>query len=112
MKNLLTDLQNHLFEMMERLMEYDEEDLEAGKLEGKIKLHLAFNEEAKTAVANGALMVKCVDSLYGIPASDELPLIPKIEGETFLVDGKRKSLLPVPRNDGNGGFKRHRENPL
>jgi hypothetical protein len=64
MKNKLSDLQNHLFEMMERLMEYDEEDLEDEKLDRKLKIHMAFNEHAKIAVANGALMAKCVDLLY------------------------------------------------
>jgi hypothetical protein len=112
MKNMLTDLQNHLFEMMERLMEYEEEDLEGEKLEEKIKIHMAFNEHARTAVANGALMSKCVELLYGIPVSDEIPLIPKSGNETFIVDGKRKALIAVPRDDGNGGFKRHKENPL
>jgi hypothetical protein len=109
MKNKLSDLQNHLFEMMEAL---NDDELEGVKLEQVIKRSLAFNELAKTAVANGALMVKCVDTLYGLPVSDEVPLIPKIEGEAFIVDGKRKSLLSIPRDDGNGGFKRHRENPI
>jgi hypothetical protein len=57
-------------------------------------------------------MVKCVDTLYGLPVSDEVPLIPKMDSETFIVDGKRKSLLSIPSDDGNGGFKRHRENPI
>jgi hypothetical protein len=57
-------------------------------------------------------MAKCVDLLYGIPVSDEVPLIPKIEGETFIVDKQKKSLISVPRDDGSGGFKRHRENPV
>jgi hypothetical protein len=112
MKNKLSDLQNHLFEMMERLMEYDDGDLEDEKLNRKIKIHIAFNEYAKTAVANGALMAKCVDLLYGIPVSDEVPLIPKIEGETFIVDKKRKALLSVPRDDGNGGYKRGKQHPV
>jgi hypothetical protein len=108
-KNMLTDLQNHLFEMIEAL---NDDTLVGEKLNNVVKRSLTLNELAKTAVANGALMAKCVDTLYGIPASDELPLIPKIEGETYIVDGKRKALISVPRDDGNGGFKRHRENPL
>jgi hypothetical protein len=108
MKNKLSDLQNHLFEMMEEL---NNNDLEGEKLDQAIKRSLAFNELAKTAVSNGALMAKCVDLLYGIPVSDEVPLIPKNEGESYIVDKERKTLLSVPRNDGNGGFKRHRENP-
>jgi hypothetical protein len=112
MKNKLSDLQNHLFEMMERLMEYDEEDLEDGKLDKKLKIHMAFNEHAKTAVANGALMAKCVDLLYGIPVSDDVPLIPKANGDTFLVGGNKKSLTQIPRDDGNGGYKRGKQNPV
>jgi hypothetical protein len=112
MKNKLSDLQNHLFEMMERLMEYDEEDLESEKLDRKIKIHMAFNEYAKTAVANGALMVKCVDVLYGIPVSDDVPLIPKTNNDTFLVDSRKKSLTKIPRDDGNGGYKRGKQQPV
>ncbi|MDR3173377.1 MAG: hypothetical protein LBU19_03925, partial [Treponema sp.] len=108
MKNKLPDLQNHLFEMIEALNDCD---LEGEKLDAAIKRSMALNELARTAVANGALMAKCADLLYGIPVSDEVPLIPKAEGETFIVDKERKALLSVPRDGGNGGFKRHRENP-
>jgi hypothetical protein len=109
MKNKLTDLQNHLFEMIEAM---NDDSLSDEEMDRKIKRALVLNELAKTAVANGALMAKCVDILYGIPVSDEVPLIPKIDGETFLVDGKRKSLIAVPRDDGTGGFKRHKEQPI
>jgi hypothetical protein len=80
MKNKLSDLQNHLFEMIETLNDIN---LKGEKLDIEIKRALAVNELAKTAVANGALMAKCVDLLYGIPVSDEVPLIPKADGETF-----------------------------
>jgi hypothetical protein len=73
---------------------------------------LAINELSKTAVANGALMARCADLLYGIPVSDDVPLIPKAGGETFIVDGKRKSLVPVPRDDGVDGYKRNRRQPI
>jgi hypothetical protein len=86
----------------------NDDTLSDQELDKTIKRALALNEVAKTAVANGALMVKCVDVLYGIPVSDEVPLIPKVEGETFLMDGKRKALISVPRDDGTGGFKRNR----
>ena len=108
MKNKLTDLQNHLFEMIETL---NDTTLKGEALDQEIKRALAVNELAKTAVANGALMVKCVDVLYGIPVSDEVPLIPKVKGETYLVDNKKKQLTAVPRDDGNGGYKRNREHP-
>ena len=109
MRNKLTDLQNHLFEMIETL---NDVNLKDEKLDQEIKRVLAVNELAKTAVANGALMVKCVDALYGIPVSDEVPLIPKMKGETFLVDNKRKQLTAVPRDDGTGGYKRNKEHPV
>jgi uncharacterized phage protein (TIGR01671 family) len=83
--------------------------LKGEALEQTIKRSIAINELAKTAVANGALMVKCIDTLYGIPVSDEVPLIPKAAGETFLMDNKKKSLISVPRDDGTGDFKRHME---
>jgi hypothetical protein len=109
MKNKLSDLQNHLFEMIEAL---NDDSLSDEKMDKKIKRALALNELAKTAVANGALMAKCVDILYGIPVSDEVPLIPKIDGETFLVGSKRKSLISVPKDDGNGGYKRGKQSSV
>jgi hypothetical protein len=95
--------------MIETLKDFDLDDK---NLDKEIKRSLAVNEMARTAVANGALMSKCVELLYGIPVSDKVPLIPKSDSETFIVDGKRKALLSVPRDDGNGGFKRNRENPI
>jgi hypothetical protein len=108
MKNKLTDLQTHLFEQMEWILD---RDIKGEKLDEEIKRALAFNDLARTAVANGALMVKAIDSLYGIPVSDEVPLIPKADAETFLVDKKKQGLTAVPRDDGNGGFKRNKERP-
>jgi hypothetical protein len=103
MKNKLTDLQNHLFEMIETL---NNTELKGEELDQEIKRSLAVNELAKTAVANGALMVKCADMLYGIPVSDEVPLIPKAKVETFIMDNKKKSLIAVPRDDGTAGYVR------
>lgn len=95
MKNMLTDLQNHLFEMIEDL---NDVDLKGEELDQKIKKALAINELAKTAVANGALMVKAADLLYGLPVSDKLPLIPPSPAENpQLVSGNKKSLIPVPK---------------
>jgi hypothetical protein len=109
MKNKLSDLQNHIFEMIETL---NDVNLKGEKLETEIKRALALNELAKTAVTNGALMVKCVDVLYGIPVSDDIPLIPKANGDTFLVSGNKKSLTQIPRDDGNGGYKRGKQQPV
>ena len=109
MKNKLPNLQNHLFEMIEKL---NDDNLKGEALDEEIKRALAINDLARTAVSNGALMVKAIDALYGVPVSDEVPLIPKHEGETFLVDDKKKQMLPVPRDDGTGGFKRGRQQPI
>ena len=81
--------------MIEKIVD---DDLEGEKLEQEMKRAIAFNELARTAVANGALMAKCADTLYGLPVSDKLPLIPPspVE-EPMLIDGKRKSLLKIPR---------------
>jgi hypothetical protein len=108
MKNKLSDLQNHLFEMIETL---NDPELKGNDLKREIERSLAVNELAKTAVANGALMAKCADLLYGIPVSDDVPLIPKVENETFLVDKKKKSLIAVPRDDGTCGYKKNRQQP-
>jgi len=98
MKNLLTDLQNHLFEMIEKL---NDDELTGDGLDQEIKRSLAINELAKTAVTNGALMVKAADTLYGLPVSDDLPLIPASKtAETFLVNGRKDSLIPVPKTRG------------
>jgi len=94
MKNTLVDLQNHLFEMIEKL---NDDDLTGDKLDEEIKRSLAINELSKTAVTNGALMVKCADSLYGLPVADELPLIPQSPSETpAILSGDRKSLIAIP----------------
>ena len=95
MKNTLIDLQNHLFEMIEGL---NDSELVGEKLDEEIKRSLAINELAKTAVANGALMVKAADSLYGLPVSDALPLIPPSPVDNpKLVVGSKKKLVDFPR---------------
>ena len=73
MKNFLTDLQTHLFEQIEWLKD---RDIKGEELNEEIKRSLAINELAKTAVTNGALMAKCVDTVYGLPPDSNVPLIP------------------------------------
>ena len=90
MKNMLTDLQNHLFEMIETL---NDVDLKGEDLEQEIKKALAINELAKTAIANGALMVKAADTLYGLPVSDKLPLIPSSPSENPVLIKNKKDVL-------------------
>jgi len=95
MKNLLTDLQNHLFMMIEKL---NDDDLIGDALDEEIKRSLAINELAKTAVTNGALMVKAADCLYGLPVSDSLPLIPASPAEMpKILDKKRSAFIDIPK---------------
>jgi len=102
MKNKLPDLQNILFSMMEMLDDDQLDDLKKTsdeEFERKVKRALALNELARTAVQNGVLMVNAADKLYGLPVSDQLPLIPPSPAETpMLFDSKRKSLVPLPKD--------------
>ena len=94
-KNSLVDLQNHLFEMIEKL---NDDSLVGDDLEQEIKRSLTINELARTAVANGGLMVKAVDTVYGLPVSDQLPLIPFNEEEKGKYwDKVRKKNEESPR---------------
>jgi hypothetical protein len=93
MKNTLIDLQNHLFEMIETL---NDQELTGDDLDREIKRSLALNELAKTAVTNGALMIKAADTLYGLPVSDSLPLIPPSPAENpSILAGDRRSLISI-----------------
>ena len=92
MKNSLIDLQNYIFKMIETL---NNQGLKGENLKQEIERSMAINELAKTAVTNGALMVKAADTLYGLPVSDELPLIPQSPAENPLFLTKKKSLINV-----------------
>lgn len=95
MKNTLVDLQNHLFEMIETL---NNSELKGDNLEEEIKRSIAINELVRTAVTNGALMVKAADCLYGLPVYDSLPLIPASPSDQpKLLDGKRRRLIDIPK---------------
>ncbi|MDR0321617.1 MAG: hypothetical protein LBI28_08945 [Treponema sp.] len=97
MKNMLTDLRDHLFEEIEWLKD---RDLTGEALDEQIKRSLAVNELAKTAVTTGALIIKAADSLYGLPVSDELHLIPPSPSETpGILTGDRKNLLGIPKKE-------------
>ena len=102
MKNTLVDLQNHLFSLIEKL---DDDDLKGDDLDRTLKKSASLNELAKTAIKNGALMAKCADTLYGIPISNEVPLIPKVNEETYIAN-KKGGLIPVPRKDEGEGYKK------
>ena len=97
MTNMLTDLQNHLFEQIEWLKD---RDIKGDELDEEIKRSLAVNELAKTAVTNGALMAKCFDTLSGldnIPAPEDLPLVRVAKnGKPAIARGKQE-LINFPK---------------
>ena len=94
MKNNLVDLQNYLFTMIKTL---NNKELKGEDLKGEISRAIAITEIAKVAITNGALMVKAADTLYGLPVSDDLPLIPKspVDNPTFFKND-RKALIKNP----------------
>lgn len=73
MKNTLVDLNNHLFEQMERL---NDEDLSPEQLEIEIKRSKAMTAIATNIIDNGTLALnsqKYIDEAYGIRRSDQMP---------------------------------------
>ncbi len=55
MRNKLSDLNNHLFEQLERL---NDEDLQGNKLDEEIKRSNALTKVANTIVSNGNLVLQ------------------------------------------------------
>lgn len=98
MKNNLVDLQNYLFSTIEAL---NDKTLKGEDLKNEIGRAMAITEIAKAAITNGALMVKAADTLYGLPVSDDLPLIPKSPSDNpaFFKNDKRALIKnPMRRN--------------
>jgi len=97
MKNKLPDLQNHIFEMIEKL---NDDSLVGEDLNREIKRALAVNELARTAVQNGVLMVKAAEVLYGLPVSKDLPLIPPSPEENpVFFDKKKHKWVTIPSKE-------------
>ena len=73
MKNTLTDLNNYLFESIERL---NDDDLTDEQLEREIKRSEAVQKVAKTIIANGALALQAQKHFteYGIENNIEMAL--------------------------------------
>lgn len=85
MKNTLNDLNNYLFEAMERI--YDD-DLSAEELEKEIKRSTAASKVAELVIRNGELALKTMEHLneYGYgsrftDASDLAPVPPMLAGD-------------------------------
>lgn len=74
MKNTIGDLNNYLFESIERLMD---DELSNEDLEKEIKRTEAIQKVAKTIIDNGALALSAKRHFdeYGIQANIEIPLI-------------------------------------
>ena len=74
MKNKLTDLNNHLFEALERL---NDDDLTGEELDKEIKRSEAISKVAKNIIDNGALALQAQKHFdeYGTGRTVELPLL-------------------------------------
>lgn len=74
MKNTLTDLNNYLFEQLERLQD---DDLDDTGLEKEIQRSEAVQKVAKTIIDNGQLALQAKKHLdeYGAGDNVELPLL-------------------------------------
>lgn len=74
MKNTLTDLNNYLFEQLERLQD---DDLDDEGLEKEIQRSEAVQKVAKTIIDNGQLALQAKKHLdeYGAGDNVELPLL-------------------------------------
>ena len=100
MKNMLTDLRDKLFEQTDWILD---RDITGEAFKEEAQRQLIFNEHAKTIIAVNALMIKASDTLYGLPVSEELRIIPPGPAEKpVIADGRRKSLLQIPKA-GRGG---------
>lgn len=74
MKNTLSDLNNYLFESIERL---NDDELSDEELEKEIKRSEAVQKVAKTIIDNGALALQARKHFdeYGIDRNIEIPLL-------------------------------------
>lgn len=74
MKNTLSDLNNYLFESIERL---NDDKLDDAALEKEIKRSEAVQKVAKTIIDNGALALQAQKHFdeYGIQKTVEIPLL-------------------------------------
>ncbi len=70
MKNKLTDLNNHLFEQLERL---NDEDLEGEGLDKEIERSKAVTKVAQTIINNGTLILNAKKHVDEWGNRDELP---------------------------------------
>jgi len=93
-KNKLTDLQDHLFGLMEKL---DNDKLQGDDLEITIKRSEAFSHLAVIAVKNAELIMKCAE-VYGLPSMGNLPLLPESPGAIAKAPEKNGKRPLLSRN--------------
>ena len=74
MKNTIVDLNNYLFECIERL---NDDELDSDALDREIKRSEAVQKIAKTIIDNGALAIQAQKMMYdqGIEKTVEFPLL-------------------------------------
>ena len=74
MKNTLSDLNNYLFESIERL---NDDELDEEQLDKEIRRSEAVQKIAKTIIDNGSLALQAKKHFdeYGIGTSVEIPLL-------------------------------------
>lgn len=81
MKNTLTDLNNYLFEAIERL---NDDSLDPEALEKEIKRSEAVTKVAQTIIENGEMAIRAQKVMYeyGSGGQVEMPLLGITEKET------------------------------
>jgi hypothetical protein len=94
MKNKLTDLQNHLFELMEKL---NDDDLKGDDLDQENKRSEAFSTLAEIAVKNAVLIAKCAE-VYGLPITGDLALLPVSQGDNAKETGNKRQKKTLLNN--------------
>ena len=74
MKNTIVDLNNYLFECIEKL---NDNELDSDALDREIRRSDAVQKIAKTIIDNGALALKAQEMLYeqGVEAKINMPLL-------------------------------------
>lgn len=87
MKNKLLDLNNYLFEQLERI---NDDSLDAEQLEKSIKKAEMINKTAENIIRNGELALKVVNTAaeYGFVAPAAIPTMLGIEPKKVLANEK------------------------
>ena len=74
MKNKLTDLNNHLFEQLERL---NDDDLSDDGLAKEVTRAKAMTSVAREIIANGQLVLDAEVRICNLPFEKEIPVLLK-----------------------------------